>query len=175
MSTELPPADRLKILQATDNYRPWYSLDDQRVCAVCMRTIDGRRIELRSNEGVTHCIAQRPDACPIFVTGFIITRPILRASLACTPNELSLREPVFSPAEGCRWKGFQSASLSWPAACRPEQAECSRSPHVLHWTPRALGSAGMLPRTSQHSAGVDATPRKLSRHQSTWASILDDP
>jgi len=54
---ELSSADRLKILQAADNYRPWYSLDDQRVCAVCMRTIDGRRIEIKGGRGnyTLHC------------------------------------------------------------------------------------------------------------------------
>ena len=57
MNRELSLADRLKILQVTDNYRPWYSLDDQRVCAVCMRTIDGRRIEIKGQRGsyTLHC------------------------------------------------------------------------------------------------------------------------
>ena len=36
--------DRLSILQANDHFRDWYSLDDERVCAVCDRRFSGHDV-----------------------------------------------------------------------------------------------------------------------------------
>ena len=55
---ELPPEEKLAILQGADLRRKWYSLDDQRVCVLCDRTITGRQVavSLGSGGGYTvHC------------------------------------------------------------------------------------------------------------------------
>src|SRR6476646_9203009 len=52
------PEEKLAILQAADLRRKWHSLDDQRVCVLCDRTITGRQIEVRRDPGGTfslHC------------------------------------------------------------------------------------------------------------------------
>jgi hypothetical protein len=52
------PEEKLSILQAADLRRKWHSLDDQRVCVLCDRTITGRQIEVRRDPGGTfsvHC------------------------------------------------------------------------------------------------------------------------
>jgi hypothetical protein len=46
MDAHLLPEEKLAILQAADPRRKWYSLDDQRVCVLCGRTITGRQIEV---------------------------------------------------------------------------------------------------------------------------------
>jgi hypothetical protein len=49
---------RLAILQAADNYRKWYSLEDQRVCVLCDKAITGRQIEIRRDQRgrfMLHC------------------------------------------------------------------------------------------------------------------------
>ena len=58
MNFHLLPEEKLAILRATDTRRRWYSLDDQRVCAVCDRAITGRQIEINGdgNGGyILHC------------------------------------------------------------------------------------------------------------------------
>src|SRR5205814_2764681 len=46
MDSHLLPKEKLAILQASDSRRKWHSLDDQRVCVLCDRTITGRQIEI---------------------------------------------------------------------------------------------------------------------------------
>lgn len=46
MNSHLLPEEKLAILQMADPRRKWYSLDDQRVCVLCDRTITGRQIEV---------------------------------------------------------------------------------------------------------------------------------
>lgn len=55
---KLPPEEKLAILQAADMRRKWHSLDDQRVCVLCDRTITGRLIEVGHEPGgayTVHC------------------------------------------------------------------------------------------------------------------------
>jgi hypothetical protein len=51
MDPHLLPEEKLAILQATDPRRKWYSLDDQRVCVLCGRTITGREVEITRDSG----------------------------------------------------------------------------------------------------------------------------
>jgi hypothetical protein len=53
MNSHLPLEEKLAILQTADPRRKWYSLDDERVCVLCERTITGRQIEvIRDTNGV---------------------------------------------------------------------------------------------------------------------------
>jgi hypothetical protein len=55
---KLPPEEKLAILQGADLRRKWHSLDDQRVCVLCDRTITGRQIEVTREPGggyAVHC------------------------------------------------------------------------------------------------------------------------
>ena len=90
MTKDLSAVDRLKILQATDNYRPWYSLDDQRVCAICMRTIDGRRIEIKGQRGqyTLHC--PTPGCLSNFRHWFLFHETDFTGLSGATPNDVSL-------------------------------------------------------------------------------------
>ena len=64
MDSRLLPEEKLAILQAADTRRKWYSLDDQRVCVLCDRTITGRQIEI-ARDGHGHHTLQCPtDGCP---------------------------------------------------------------------------------------------------------------
>lgn len=50
--------EKLTVLQASDGYRKWYSLDDQRVCILCERLITGRMIDIWQDRAGTyrlHC------------------------------------------------------------------------------------------------------------------------
>ena len=67
MDKPLLPEDKLALLQAADLRRKWHSLDDQRVCVLCDRTITGRQIELRREPGGTysvHCPTEGCDSVP---------------------------------------------------------------------------------------------------------------
>jgi hypothetical protein len=54
MNSHLLPEAKLAILQAVDTRRKWHSLDDQRVCVLCDRTITGRQIEIIEEPGGTY-------------------------------------------------------------------------------------------------------------------------
>ena len=52
MPRDFTPEERLEILQAGDKLRTWSSLDDERFCILCERTISGWQIEiLRDQRG----------------------------------------------------------------------------------------------------------------------------
>lgn len=52
MNPHLLPEEKLALLQTADPRRKWHSLDDQRVCVLCDRTITGRQIEvIRDSSG----------------------------------------------------------------------------------------------------------------------------
>ena len=58
MNMNFSPDDCLEILRRADGDRVWQSLDDQRVCLVCKKTITGRQIAIwRDQPGrfVLHC------------------------------------------------------------------------------------------------------------------------
>lgn len=46
MNSHLLPEEKLALLQTADPRRKWHSLDDERVCVLCDRTITGRQIEV---------------------------------------------------------------------------------------------------------------------------------
>jgi hypothetical protein len=64
MNTPLLPEDKLAILQASDLRRKWHSLDDQRVCVLCDRTITGRQIEFRREAGGSFSVHCPTEGCP---------------------------------------------------------------------------------------------------------------
>jgi hypothetical protein len=67
MNFHLLPEERLRVLQTNDPRRRWYSLDDQRVCVLCGRTINGRQIVVtRESAGQysLHCPTKGCEALP---------------------------------------------------------------------------------------------------------------
>lgn len=64
MDSKLGPEEKLAILQVTDPRRKWYSLDDQRVCVLCDRTITGRQIEFRCEHGGGYSLHCPTRGCP---------------------------------------------------------------------------------------------------------------
>jgi len=64
MDNPILPEEKLAILQAADLRRKWHSLDDQRVCVLCDRTITGRQIEIRREAGETFSVHCPTEGCP---------------------------------------------------------------------------------------------------------------
>jgi len=64
MDTPLFPEDKLALLRATDLRRRWHSLDDQRVCVLCDRTITGRQIQVTREPGGTFALHCPTEGCP---------------------------------------------------------------------------------------------------------------
>ena|SRR5438874_1957419 len=63
----VPLDERLLILRATDEFRKWNSLDDQRVCVLCDKNFTGRQIEItrnRSGQFELHCPTHKCNAGP---------------------------------------------------------------------------------------------------------------
>jgi hypothetical protein len=60
--------EKLAVLQASDGYRKWYSLDDQRVCILCEKLINGRMIDIWQDHDGTymlHTPYKLPQLAPI--------------------------------------------------------------------------------------------------------------
>jgi hypothetical protein len=63
MDKPILPEEKLAILQATDLRRKWHSLDDQRVCVLCDRTITGRQVEVRREASGTFSVHCPTEGC----------------------------------------------------------------------------------------------------------------
>src|SRR5436190_7123275 len=46
MPRDFTPGERLEILRAGDKLRTWSSLDDERICMLCQRILNGWQIEI---------------------------------------------------------------------------------------------------------------------------------
>src|SRR5207302_9709134 len=56
--------EKLLALQKADPHRKWYSLDDQRVCVLCDKVINGRMIDVwQDDRGAYQLHCPRP-GCP---------------------------------------------------------------------------------------------------------------
>lgn len=65
MNAPLLPEDKLAILRANDPRRKWLSLDDQRVCVLCDRTLTGRQIVVRrERNGAGYSVHCPTPGCP---------------------------------------------------------------------------------------------------------------
>lgn len=54
----LTPQEKLLLLQASDAWRPWTSLQDQRRCIICDQTFSGRKVSVsfdRRGRPALHC------------------------------------------------------------------------------------------------------------------------
>ena len=63
MDKPILPEEKLAILQTADLRRKWHSLDEQRVCILCDRTITGRQIEIRRESGGRFSIHCPTEGC----------------------------------------------------------------------------------------------------------------
>jgi hypothetical protein len=64
MNSSLPPEEKLVILQDADPRRKWYSLEDQRVCVLCERTITGRQVEVIRDGAGAYSLRCPTEGCP---------------------------------------------------------------------------------------------------------------
>ena len=64
MNKRLGLQDKLVVLQESDSYRKWNSLDDQRVCVLCEKLISGRMIEVWQDEIGTFLLHCPTPGCP---------------------------------------------------------------------------------------------------------------
>jgi hypothetical protein len=64
MNSHFPPQEKLALLQVADPRRKWYSLDDQRVCVLCDRTITGRQIEIVRDAAGAYFVRCPTEGCP---------------------------------------------------------------------------------------------------------------
>jgi hypothetical protein len=54
----LSPKEKLRLLQESDHWRKWQSLDDERQCVLCERTFSGNDVRItheRHGKPVVHC------------------------------------------------------------------------------------------------------------------------
>ena len=49
MNKHVSLGEKLSALQASDSFRKWHSLDDQRVCILCEKVITGRMIDVQQD------------------------------------------------------------------------------------------------------------------------------
>lgn len=64
MKSKLLPEEKLAIIQAADLRRKWHSLDDQRICVLCDRTITGRQLDVVRKSGGTFSVRCPTPGCP---------------------------------------------------------------------------------------------------------------
>jgi len=64
INPSLLPEQKLAILRVNDPRRKWHSLDDQRVCVLCGRTIIGRQIEIKREPGGSYSVHCPTENCP---------------------------------------------------------------------------------------------------------------
>jgi hypothetical protein len=87
MNMNLSPDDCLEILKMADGDRLWNSLEDQRVCLRCKKTITGRQIVIRREQPgrfLLHC--PTPD-CKSTIEDWLY------------PRHVSVEPPPERPAE----------------------------------------------------------------------------
>lgn len=89
MTSHLLSEEKLAILRATDPRRKWHSLDDQRVCVLCDRTITGRQIEIEREPGGSYSIHCPTPGCPSVPSDWFYQG---NASAASKPETLGTRE-----------------------------------------------------------------------------------
>ena len=88
------PEDKLAILRASDLRRKWHSLDDQRVCVLCDRTITGRQIEITPEPGGMFSVHCPTEGCPALPSDWFYQ------GNACSPS----RNPTVRMSEASIWK-----------------------------------------------------------------------
>jgi hypothetical protein len=64
MNSQLLPEEKLTLLQAADPRRKWHSLDDERVCVLCERTITGRQIRVVNDAQGASSLRCPTEGCP---------------------------------------------------------------------------------------------------------------
>jgi hypothetical protein len=94
MINPILPEEKLAILQASDLRRKWYSLDDQRVCVLCDRTITGRQIEITREPGGMFSVHCPTEGCPAVPSDWFYR------GNACSPA----KRPAVRMTEASIWK-----------------------------------------------------------------------
>jgi hypothetical protein len=64
VTPHLLPEEKLAILQAADLYRKWYSLDDERICVLCDKTITGRQVDIIPDAQGGYSLHCPTEGCP---------------------------------------------------------------------------------------------------------------
>jgi hypothetical protein len=95
MTSQLLPDEKLALLQSTDLRRKWHSLDDQRVCVLCDRTITGRQIEVAPEPGGGYSVHCPTPGCPSVPSDWFYQG---NASLASKSAILGTRDANIWPA-----------------------------------------------------------------------------
>ena len=66
---QLSAEEKVRLLNQLDRWRPWKSLDDQRLCLGCGRLFDGHKVEATQNEAEQimelHCPTQGCQSIPL--------------------------------------------------------------------------------------------------------------
>ena len=114
--------EKLAVLQASDSYRKWYSLDDRRVCILCEKLINGRMIDVWQDHDGTyrlHCPTPGCSATPRdwFYCGFKTRRQPKFAQERRSDLEFQFLQQIDSPRTPGNVEGGKSAT---GATARPE-------------------------------------------------------
>jgi hypothetical protein len=96
MNMNLSPDDRLEILRAIDADRVWNSLDDQRVCLLCKKTITGGQIVIRREQpGRFRLHCPTPD-CTSTIEDWLYPRHVSLQPAVERPTEVRHAEMDFA-------------------------------------------------------------------------------
>ena len=66
MPRDFTPGERLEILRAGDKLRTWSSLDDERRCVLCERTLSGWQVEVLRDQRGRHLLKCPTSGCGPF-------------------------------------------------------------------------------------------------------------
>ncbi|PYK71791.1 MAG: hypothetical protein DME44_06590 [Verrucomicrobia bacterium] len=66
MQRDLTAEERLKILRAGDKLRTWSSLDDERCCVLCERTLSGWQVEILRDQRSPYLLKCPMSGCGSF-------------------------------------------------------------------------------------------------------------
>ncbi|MEY2572850.1 MAG: hypothetical protein QOJ87_1063 [Verrucomicrobiota bacterium] len=116
---QLPPADKLDVLRYLDEFHYWHSLEDERICKRCGRTISGRQIvviELQGTRGKLRL--QCPTAGCVATPGdWAYANPVQAARLgAKSPASVEKNANAETAANERIHHGGRAAKRKLPAA-----------------------------------------------------------
>jgi hypothetical protein len=120
---QLPPEDKLDLLRYLDEFHYWHSLDDERICKRCDRTIDGRQIlvtELQGTRGKLRL--QCPTAGCVSTPGdWAYANPVRVAELRRDFGAAATPERTHRPSAGRERRGPGKTRTPMPdVAAKPK-------------------------------------------------------
>ena len=133
----LPPEDKLDLLRYLDEFRFWHSLDDERRCTRCQRTITGKQLLVFERQGTRGKMRLQ---CP---------------TIGCvsTPSEWTYANPMLAAS-------FKSEMPRARFETVPDNARHRREARTRERRlPKGASSAGVI--SSKSRSAASASPKSI--------------